>query len=68
MTVLKYTLEARQEGAHVYAHLDNGTMIPVEGTRSASGNGVKAKTLEGLRKHGTRLAKYHSVPFEEIQL
>ena len=68
MTVAKYVLEVRKSGAFVVAHLTNGSKVNSDGTRSADGNGVKIKTLESLRKHGKKLAKFHAVPFEELQL
>ena len=65
MKVKRYTLEANAKGAFVYAHFDNGTKSAIEGTRSAKGNGVNPKTLEGLRKHGIKMAKLNDVAFED---
>ncbi len=64
MTVKRYTLEADDKGAYVFAHFANGVKSVIEGTRSASGKGVKPKTLASLIKHGMRMAKINDVSFE----
>lgn len=64
MKIQRYTLEADAKGAFVYVHF-NGLKSAIDGTRSASGKGVKPKTLESLRKHGIKMAKLNDVSFED---